>query len=184
MENYNQVIGTNLKRMRIERKLSLDKLSQLTSISKSMLSQIEKGSANPSISTVWKIAEGLRIPFTELVTVKEKDIEIIRGIDLKPLKGQDGNIKSYPIVKYDPTRGFESYKMVLDYKTSHLSEAHPEKTIEFTTIVNGRVKITIDNEEFILDEGDTLKFRADLNHTYLNIGVGDALLFTILYYSN
>lgn len=182
MDNYNEIIGNNLKRMRTERKLSLDKLSNLTSISKSMLSQIEKGFANPSISTVWKIAEGLRIPFTELVTIKEKEVEVIRGIDLKPLKGQDGNIKSYPIVEYNPARGFESYKMVLDYKTSHLSEAHLEKTIEFTTVVNGRVKITIDDEEYILDEGDTLKFKADLNHTYLNIGVGDAMLFTILYY--
>lgn len=67
MENINLILSKNLKYLRNERKLSLDKLADLTGISKTMLGQIERGESNPSITTVWKIANGLKISFTALI---------------------------------------------------------------------------------------------------------------------
>ena len=58
MENFNIVFAKNLKRIREDRKLSLDKVADLTGVSKSMLGQIERGDSNPTITTVWKIANG------------------------------------------------------------------------------------------------------------------------------
>ena len=51
MDNLNLIIANNLKRIRDERKLSLDKVADLTGVSKSMLGQIERGESNPTIST-------------------------------------------------------------------------------------------------------------------------------------
>ena len=62
-----QVIGANLKRLRTERNLSLGQLAELSDVSKVMLSQIEKGETNPTINTIWKIANGLKIPYTTLL---------------------------------------------------------------------------------------------------------------------
>ncbi len=58
------VLAENLKTLRANRKLSLDKVAELTGVSKTMLSQIERGESNPTIHTVWKIANGLKISFT------------------------------------------------------------------------------------------------------------------------
>ena len=63
----NEIIAANLNKLRTERNLSLGQLSGLSGISKVMLSQIEKGETNPTINTIWKIANGLKVPYTELI---------------------------------------------------------------------------------------------------------------------
>lgn len=62
--NINSIIAENLKTLRTERNLSLGQLAELSGISKVMLSQIEKGDTNPTINTLWKIAKGLKVPYT------------------------------------------------------------------------------------------------------------------------
>ena len=56
MEHLNQIIAGNLKEIRKRKELSLEQASALTSISKSMLSQLERGEVNPTISTVYKLS--------------------------------------------------------------------------------------------------------------------------------
>ena len=63
----NEIIAMNLKRLRAERGLSLGKLSELSGVSKVMLSQIEKGESSPTINTLWKIANGLQVSYTKLI---------------------------------------------------------------------------------------------------------------------
>ncbi|BDB00642.1 hypothetical protein CBOS2020_07160 [Clostridium botulinum] len=57
--NLNDIISANLKKLRTDRNLSLGQLSELSGVSKVMLSQIEKEESNPTINTIWKIANGL-----------------------------------------------------------------------------------------------------------------------------
>lgn len=56
------IIAINLKRIREERKLSMGQLAEMAGVSKVVLSQLEKGTANPTINTIWKItgARGCR----------------------------------------------------------------------------------------------------------------------------
>ncbi len=68
--NINSIIAENLKTLRTERNLSLGQLAELSNISKVMLSQIEKGDTNPTINTLWKIANGLKVPYTLLLEQK------------------------------------------------------------------------------------------------------------------
>ena len=60
-------VAVNLKRIRTSKGMSLDVLSEQTGVSKSMLAQIEKGTANPSLGVLGKITSGLRIEFQELI---------------------------------------------------------------------------------------------------------------------
>mgnify|MGYP001481338993 FL=1 len=55
MENIGHIVAENLKRLREERKLSLDAVAKSSGVSKSMLGQIERGVTNPTISTLWKM---------------------------------------------------------------------------------------------------------------------------------
>lgn len=64
MEKINTIISNNIKMIRKKRKMSLDNLSEITGVSKSMLGQIERGESNPTIAVLWKIAtEMFRLPF-------------------------------------------------------------------------------------------------------------------------
>ena len=63
----NAVVSENARRLREEKRLTLDEAARLTGVSRSMLAQIEKGDVNPTISMVWKIANGYKVSFTSLV---------------------------------------------------------------------------------------------------------------------
>lgn len=61
------MVSENARRLREEKRLTLDEAARLTGVSRSMLAQIEKGDVNPTISMVWKIANGYKVSFTSLV---------------------------------------------------------------------------------------------------------------------
>ena len=67
MQNQTQTISKNLAKLRLQNRLSLDKLSERSGVSKAMLSQIERGESNPTVNTLWKIATGLRVSFYDLL---------------------------------------------------------------------------------------------------------------------
>lgn len=64
-----KIIAFNLNKLRTERSLTLGQLAKLSGISKAILSDIEKGGSNPTINTIWKIANGLNVPYTRLMEV-------------------------------------------------------------------------------------------------------------------
>ena len=61
------VVSANIKNIREKKKLTLDAAAEITGVSRSMLAQIEKGDVNPTISVLWKIANGYKVSFTSLV---------------------------------------------------------------------------------------------------------------------
>lgn len=66
------VVKENLKLIRHTKGFSLDKLANRCGVSRAMLSQIEQGKSVPTISVLWKIANGLNVPFSELLKEKTK----------------------------------------------------------------------------------------------------------------
>src|SRR5262249_33086824 len=62
------VVGENLRRLRTQRGLSLEKLSKASGVSRAMLGQVELGQSAPTINVLWKIARALGVPFSTLIT--------------------------------------------------------------------------------------------------------------------
>ena len=65
--DVNNIIAHNAKAIREQRRLTLDAAAEATGVSRSMLAQIEKGDVNPTISVLWKIANGYKVSFTALM---------------------------------------------------------------------------------------------------------------------
>ncbi|MBO6205278.1 MAG: helix-turn-helix transcriptional regulator, partial [Selenomonas sp.] len=63
----NAIIANNIKRLREEQNLSFGQLADRSGVSKVMLSQIEKGEGNPTINTIWKVANGLGVDYSQLI---------------------------------------------------------------------------------------------------------------------
>ena len=59
--------------------MSLDQVAEQTGVSKSMLAQIERGTANPSLGVLGKITSGLRIEFQELIQPPREVLDIHMG---------------------------------------------------------------------------------------------------------
>src|SRR6476469_303745 len=66
------VVGENLRRLRTQRGLSLEKLAQQSGVSRAMLGQIELGQSAPTINVLWKVASGLGVTFSALITAQQR----------------------------------------------------------------------------------------------------------------
>lgn len=182
LDQLNIVIAKNLKNLRETRKLSLDNVAKLTGVSKSMIGQIERGEANPTISTLWKIANGFKISFTELMHRPETDIEIVSIKDTRPLIEDGGRFRNYPIFPFDNNRRFEIYTVAVDAGSCLDAEPHPKGTQEFMTLFSGQMTITINNEEYILAANTSIRFKADVAHRYKNTGDETCHFSMVIYY--
>ena len=182
MEQINRVVAENLKRVREEKKLSLDAVSKLSGVSKSMLGQIERGDVNPTISTVWKVANGLKVSFTEFMSRPESDYEVVETKQLQPLLEDGGKYRNYTIFPFDSERRFEMLYIELD-AGSHLdAEPHPAGTQEFITAFSGRLCVCVNGETFSVGSGGSLRFKADSPHQYRNTGDEVCRLSMVIYY--
>ena len=170
MKQQVSAIAGNLKSIREARNLSLDQLAERTGVSKSMLRQIEMDKSSPTIATIWKIANGLRVSFTSLL--KEPAVEAaaqsFKGNT--PLTGEAEHYRLYPLVPFDPEHSFETYYVEIDPGTLFSGEPHEGNVNEYIYVTSGKLQITVDGKEFELNEQEFLRFNANCPHEYKCIG--------------
>lgn len=182
LDKLNSIIAESLKRLRADKKLSLDNVAKLSGVSKSMLGQIERGEVNPTVSTLWKISNGLKISFTQLMSRPESDIELVDKCKIQPLVEDNGKVRNFPIFPFDSTRRFEMYSIELDGGGYLEAEAHPQGTQEFVTVFSGEVTINVNGEGFVITKGNSMRFKADGPHAYKNSGDVICSLSMVIYY--
>ena len=156
--------------MRENRNLSLDQLSDLTGVSKSMLRQIETGKSSPTIATIWKIANGLRVSFTALLRAPDVEAEVKSFRGEKPLTGQSGHYRLFPLIPFEPQQSFETYYVEIDPDTVFKGEPHEGHVYEYVFVIKGKLQILVDEKEFVLKENEFLQFRAGCPHEYKCVG--------------
>lgn len=182
MELVNRIFAENLKKLREAKKLSLDNVAKVSGVSKSMLGQIERGEVNPTISTVWKIANGLKVSFTALMSRPEADIEIVNKSDIQCLIEDDGKYRNYPMFPFSDARRFEMYMLEIDPEGQLKAEPHPQGTQEFITVFTGEIAVEVDKEKYTVTKGNSIRFKADKPHAYYNTGREQANLSMVIYY--
>ncbi|SDN69664.1 Transcriptional regulator, contains XRE-family HTH domain [Paenibacillus sp. yr247] len=181
-EPIHKMVGRKLLTIRKTRGLSLDQVAELTGVSKAMLGQIERGDSNPTISVLWKIVSGLQISFTSLIEEDEPKITVVRSTDLSPFEEEDGQYRAFPVFPFHPQKSFEIYTVEMDLGCTHASEPHNEGVEEYILMVEGKLQVSISQENYTLNVGDAIHFSADRPHTYTNVSDKKAVYKTIIYY--
>ena len=105
-------LGENLKAIRDKRGLNLNDVSELTGISKAMLSKIERGESVPTITTVWKIANGLKITLNALAGEVDSNYAV-RDAKTTPLIDDSGLFTLYNIFPFPPLDGVQVFMVCL-----------------------------------------------------------------------
>jgi transcriptional regulator with XRE-family HTH domain len=170
MEQSINPIADNLLNIREERNLTLDQLSELTGVSKSMLRQIETGKSSPTIATIWKIANGLRVSFTALLKkpVVQAEVKSFRGE--KPLTAESEHYRLFPLIPFEPRQSFETYYVEIDPGTVFSGEPHEGNVYEYVFVINGRLQVSVDDKDFMINQNEFLEFQANYPHIYKCIG--------------
>lgn len=181
MDSMNMIVAKNIKRLREEKKLSMDELAKLSGVSKSMLAQIERDDGNPTISTLWKISNGMKVPFDALTVRPKSPYEIVKTSEIQPLLEDGGKVKNYSLFPDNENRRFAVYYLELDTGSFWESEPHLKGTTEFITVFTGKIEIYADGQRFVVEKGEHIRFKADTIHSYKNIGNEFAALHMILF---
>ncbi len=182
MKQPGDTLARNLQKIREGRSLSLDKLADLTGVSKSMLRQIEIGQSSPTIATIWKIANGLKIPFTAMLKEQTQEVVLQPFKQDLPLVGDSPGYRLYPLIAFDPERSFEVYFVEIDPGIALEAEPHQGNAEEKVFVVKGQIDITVDGQVYEVDHEHFISFRADCVHSYHNSGEEIAVAFMLISY--
>mgnify|MGYP000020718885 FL=1 len=180
LDKLNILVSENIKRIRQEKNLSLGDLAKLSDVSKSMLAQIERGEGNPTLSTLWKIANGMQVSFNTLIAQPKLPYKVTKLAEIEPILDMNGELKNYSLFS-DIENNFSIYQIEVGKEISWISEAHLHGTAEFITIIQGSLEIKLEDKTFILKKGENLWFKADVLHSYHNLGEGTTIFYNILY---
>jgi transcriptional regulator with XRE-family HTH domain len=160
-------LPTRLKDTRRTRGLSLEALATLSGVSRSMISQIERGESSPTIATLWNLTRALQIDFGGLLDVDAKPtpIEMMRATQT-PCIDDMGQLCRIRILSPPQTAGqHEVYQLDLGPDGRLDSQPHQRGAREHLTVLSGAVIVTSGGAEERLEKGDTARYAADQPHS-------------------
>jgi len=169
-------IGNKIKARRSEIKLTLDQLAKRSGISKSMLSQIERGLTNPTLAIIWSLTHSLGIDIASLLSeakapqYKRPMLNIMKSHQTPEIQSADGKCDLRILGPIDKVSEIEWYELILEPSGLLESEGHSEGTIEHLTLLAGQLAVKNDQIEEVLSVGDTARYQADVPHYIENKG--------------
>ena len=178
-ETMTRIIGTNLKRARLRRGLSLDEVSTRSTVSKSMLSDIERGRKCPTVAVLHKICDGIHVALPSLLREPEKFVEVVHNKELV----QRGGFEVQDLFQYDTNSSIEIQKLRIAPNSEIQAAAHGESIWEYLMVIDGTFTLILDEEDaYEIGKGEAIRFLANRKHTYVNRTDKEVLMFNIIYY--
>ena len=178
------VVGANLRRLRVRRGLSLEKLAQKSGVSRAMLGQIELGQSAPTINVLWKIARALDVTFATLIQAREAGgPTVLKKAAAKVLTSQGGQFTSRALFPFDGPRRAELYELRLAPHAEEAADAHAAGTLENLVVSRGQLHLVVGKDTHRLEAGDAIVFEADVAHTYANPGSKECVMYLVMTYA-
>lgn len=176
-------IGQRLRFYRQQRQLSLEELAEQTGVSKPMLGQIERGTSNPTVAILWKIASGLQIPFASFL-IRDPSIKILREEEQLFFKEDNDLFETYNTFA-SPGIPLEIYRIRMLPGCKHLSAPTGIGVLKSITVHSGILSIEIGEEnDQTLNTGDAISFSSDVYQVYKNHTEDVCELNMSIYYSS
>ncbi len=182
MESINLKIGEKLKGIRNTRALSLDDVAALTGVSKPMLGQIERGQSIPTVTTLWKIATGLKIPLSFFLEGQQAEYAIASPDQANVILGGGGKMRAYPLFTYDPVRSVETFYIEFDPGCRHSSSKHNDGVEEHIFVLRGTLRLVLGDKTIDVGERQAVRFRADMPHAYQNLSESECAVYNTIFY--
>ena len=179
-----QHLGSRVKHLRSARGWSLEALANASGVSRSMLSQIEREQANPTLAVTLRIARAFGLSLGELLEMPgaATTVTIIRAEDRTYHYRSDKDCRVRTLSPLNLEKDVEFYEVRFQTGGALRSAPHFEGTREFLTVQKGRIRVESAGDAEELNPGDSASYRADVPHAIINSGKGDATVFLIVIY--
>jgi len=181
VEPVNRHLGARVKQLRAERDWSLEALAAASGVSRSMLSQIEREQANPTLAVTQRIARAFSMSLGDLVESPEatSSVTVIRADDRAYHYRSDKNCRIRTLSPLNLEKDVEFYEVQLQAGGALRSAPHFAGTREFLTLERGQVRVESGGDGENLGPGDSASYRADVPHAIVNTGKCEATIFLV-----
>lgn len=169
-----QHLAHTLKTERQARGWSLSKLAEETGVSKAMLGQIERNESSPTVSTLWKIATGLNVPFSAFIA-PEADGQAV-------FDPQQLAMVVKPLFPWDETLRFDHFSITLAPGALSESTPHEAGVIEHVVVISGELEMNIDGEWRTIHADAGVRFAGDKPHAYRNSSTRTVHFHSLIHY--
>jgi transcriptional regulator with XRE-family HTH domain len=181
-------LGPRIRTLRLEKQLTLQAVAERARVSQSLISQVERGLASPSINTLRRIAGALDVPIAALFlggSMSDDEIDgagsrlVVRRRERKGLRVPRSKVV-YELLTPDLNRKVEF--IWIEYEPgaiTHLEPmSHPGE--ENALCLEGSVVVTIDGQDFVLTQGDSISFDSGRLHQVENRSKRKAVLVSAI----
>ncbi|MDO4157393.1 MAG: XRE family transcriptional regulator [Oscillospiraceae bacterium] len=175
-------IGKRLKTVRQNRNLTLDELAEVTGVSKPMLGQIERGQSSPTVTTLWKIATGMKIPFSTFLQEQETEYTVVDLQEQDVLLEESGAMKVYTLFAFDPIRSCEAFYIEFEAGCEHDSDKHNDGVEEYIFVTHGKLDMVLNGTKVTLREKQAIRFEANIPHSYVNAYKDTCNIYNFIFY--
>ena len=167
-------VGPFVRSHRQKLGLTLDELAKKSGVSKSMLSMIERGQTNPTLATVWALAQALNVDVSEMIGVQKPArhvrIDVASPAFTPEIRTEDGLCILRILSPADRVDSLEWYEVHFAPGAALASAAHSHGTREHLTVLSGELQVEADGEKAAIGEGATARYPADVVHEIRNEG--------------
>lgn len=164
-------IGEEIKRLRKKKGLNISDLAEKANLSAGMISQVERDMVSPSIVTLWKITQALDVSVGYFFD-EDSDVNmnpVVRRDKRKKISVSSHNAL-YELLSPDLNRKIEFLYITINPGDSSTDDLVTHEGEEGGIVIKGRLKILMEDREYILEEGDSIYFDSTIPHRYVNIG--------------
>jgi transcriptional regulator with XRE-family HTH domain len=159
-------IAAALRRERERAGMSLTELARRAGIAKSTLSQLEAGTGNPSVETLWALGVALGIPFSRLVEPPSPAVRVVRKGEGPRIQADRADFIGKLLAAGSPHARRDVYVIELEPGTGRYAEPHIPGTVEHLVVAAGRVRSGPEDAPVELAPGDYAAFAGDVPHRY------------------
>ena len=165
-------VAETLKRLRRHKSLSLEELAQMSGVSRSMLSQIERDATNPTVATLWRITAALGVSIDEVlgVTPHGVDLEVVPGHALPLIGSADGLMQMRVLGPLTTAGTHEWYELRAQPGARLESKPHSAGTREHLFVTEGELTVSSGDLHRVVGAGELARYNADVPHTISNTG--------------
>ena len=163
------VIAANLHRLRTTRRLSLAALAARADVAKATLANLEQGRGNPTIETLWSLALGLGVAFSDLLEDRRETTTVVVGAHqgVRVCGSTPGGKLDLRLLDRIERGGLvEVFDIFLPAGTEHIGKPHGTGVIERVLVHEGTITVGPASDPLTLGPGDYARYGADRPHVY------------------
>ncbi len=170
-------VGKKIKKIRLEKKISLDRVANETGCSIDTLKKIESGKEIPPVGTLLQISRALKIDSGFLLREQESNLKS----RIKAYTKRTDNYAYKTLTPGAENKHLKAFLVTIDAMQEHKGVGYQHEGEEFVYVLSGKIEVQVGEHLNTLDKGDSLHFNSGIRHQLKNIDNKKAELLVVIY---